>query len=89
MIVGVPKESYPGERRVALVPSVLPTLTKAGFEVHVQTGAGVEAGYPDSQYSDKGAKIIAERQALFGASSARPQLVVQKASIDTLVTQAT
>lgn len=68
MIIGVPKEIYPGERRVALVPSVLPTLTKAGFEVHVQAGAGIEAGYPDSQYSDKGAKIIADRQSLFAAA---------------------
>ena len=68
MIIGVPKEIYPGERRVALVPSVLPTLTKAGFEIHVQAGAGIEAGYPDSQYSDKGAKIIADRQSLFAAA---------------------
>jgi H+-translocating NAD(P) transhydrogenase subunit alpha len=68
LIIGVPKEIYPGERRVALVPAVLPTLTKAGFEVHVQAGAGIEAGYPDSQYSDKGAKIIAERQAVFSAA---------------------
>ncbi len=68
MIIGVPKESYPGERRVALVPAVLPTLTKAGFEVHVQAGAGIEAGYPDSQYADKGAKIVSERQTLFSAA---------------------
>ena len=68
MIIGVPKEIYPGERRVALVPAVLPTLTKAGFEVHVQAGAGIEAGYPDSQYSDKGAKIVADRQAVFSAA---------------------
>ncbi|MFY9559520.1 MAG: Re/Si-specific NAD(P)(+) transhydrogenase subunit alpha [Terriglobales bacterium] len=68
MIIGVPKESYPGERRVSLVPAVLPTLTKAGFEVHVQAGAGIEAGYPDSQYADKGAKVVAERSAVFSAS---------------------
>jgi len=68
LIIGVPKEIYPGERRVALVPAVLPTLTKAGFEVHVQAGAGIEAGYPDSQYSDKGAKIVADRQSVFSAA---------------------
>ena len=68
MIIGVPKEIYPGERRVALVPAVLPTLTKAGFEVHVQAGAGIEAGYPDSQYTDKGAKIVADRQSVFSAA---------------------
>jgi NAD(P) transhydrogenase subunit alpha len=68
VIIGVPKESYPGERRVAVVPAALPPLTKAGFEVQVQAGAGMEAGYPDSQYADKGAKIVADRAALFGAA---------------------
>ena len=49
MIVGVPRENYPGERRVALVPAVIPNLTKAGLEVLVQTGAGLQAGYPDAE----------------------------------------
>ncbi len=68
MILGVPKEIYPGERRVALVPAVLPTLTKAGFEVHVQSGAGLEAGYPDSAYADKGATIVGDRESIFAAA---------------------
>ncbi len=67
VIIGVPKESYPGDRRVAIVPAVLPTLTKAGFEVHIESGAGIEAGYPDSQYADKGAKIAPNRAAVFAA----------------------
>lgn len=75
MIIGVPKEIYPGERRVALVPAVLPVLTKAGFEVHVQAGAGFAAGYPDAQYSEKGAKIIAERGAVFAAADVIVQLL--------------
>ena len=61
MIIGVPKENYPGERRVALVPSVLPALIKARCKVSIQAGAGIEAGYPDSQYADKGAKVIGDR----------------------------
>ncbi len=65
MIIGVPKETYPGERRVALVPMVIPTLTKAGFEVIVETDAGIQAGYPDSQYTEKGAQIVTTRSALF------------------------
>lgn len=65
MIIGVPKETYPGERRVALVPMVIPALTKAGFEVIVETDAGIQAGYPDSQYIEKGAQIVATRSALF------------------------
>lgn len=68
MILGVPKESYPGERRVALVPVVIPALIKAGFEVVVETDAGKEAGYPDKQYADKGAKIFPNRSAVFGAA---------------------
>jgi len=68
VILGVPKESYPGERRVALVPMVIPNLIKAGFEVVVETDAGTEAGYPDKQYTDKGAKIFPNRAAVFGAA---------------------
>ena len=65
MIIGVPKETYPGERRVGLVPMVIPTLRKAGFEVVVEASAGLQAGYPDAQYVDKGAKIAVSRSALF------------------------
>lgn len=65
MIVGVPKETYPGERRVALVPWVVPSLVKAGIEVVVEAGAGMEAGYPDSQYLEKGVKLVPERAAVF------------------------
>src|SRR6201997_4663714 len=65
MIVGVPRETFPGERRVALVPSVVPTLAKSGLEVNVEAGAGLEAGYPDADYVAKGAKIVAERAEVF------------------------
>ncbi|MGA7909715.1 MAG: Re/Si-specific NAD(P)(+) transhydrogenase subunit alpha [Candidatus Sulfotelmatobacter sp.] len=73
MIVGVPKESYPGERRVALVPLVIPSLTKAGLEVMVEADAGEQAGYPDAAYVEKGAKIVPDRATVFGAAD----LVVQ------------
>jgi NAD(P) transhydrogenase subunit alpha len=65
MIVGVPRESYPGERRVALVPGAISNLTKAGLEVVVEAGAGVSAGYPDADYTAKGAKIVTERAEVF------------------------
>ena len=65
MIVGVPRETFPGERRVALVPSVVPTLAKSGLDVIVEAGAGLEAGYPDADYVAKGAKIVAERAEVF------------------------
>jgi len=65
VIVGVPKESYPGERRVALVPVVIPNLTKAGLQVVVEAGAGAQAGYTDAAYAEKGAKIVADRASVF------------------------
>jgi NAD(P) transhydrogenase subunit alpha len=57
MIVGVPKETIPGERRVALVPELVAKLTKAGLEVVVQQGAGAEAGFADQQYLEKDARV--------------------------------
>jgi NAD(P) transhydrogenase subunit alpha len=73
VIVGVVKESFPGERRVALVPSVLPALAKIGLEVMLEAGAGREAGYPDAAFAEKGAKIAASRAEVFAAAD----LVVQ------------
>jgi NAD(P) transhydrogenase subunit alpha len=60
MIVGVPKETVPGERRVALVPDLVPKLTKAGLEVRVQSGAGAAAGFEDASYREKGAGVEPE-----------------------------
>ncbi|MGA9792067.1 MAG: NAD(P) transhydrogenase subunit alpha, partial [Terriglobales bacterium] len=80
MIIGVPKEIYPGDRRVAIVPVVVPTLTKAGFEVHIQSGAGVEAGYPDSLYVEKGAKIVADRAAVFSSADIVVQILAYGAN---------
>lgn len=68
MIVGVPKEIYPGERRVALTPIVLPVLAKAGLEVVIESGAGVAAGYPDTHYQEKGAKVLPDRASVFAQS---------------------
>src|SRR6202795_4798641 len=68
MIVGVPRESFPGERRVAMVPAVVPSLTKAGLEVVVEAGAGKETGYLDTEYAAKGAKILPTRADVFAAA---------------------
>jgi NAD(P) transhydrogenase subunit alpha len=65
MIVGIPKETHPGERRVALVPAALPALAKAGIKVLIETGAGVEAGFADRTYSEKEAEIATGRAELF------------------------
>ena len=75
MIVGVPKESYPGERRVALVPVVVPMLAKGGFEVVVEAGAGEQAGYPDAFYVEKGAKILPSRAEIFNTADVVVQVL--------------
>src|SRR5258708_574886 len=75
MIVGVPRETFPGERRVALVPAVIPALAKAGLEVVVQAGAGLEAGYPDAEFVSKGAKILADRAEVFRSADIIVQIL--------------
>lgn len=68
MIIAVPAETFPGERRVALVPGSIAALAKAGHEVRVQAGAGVSAGFTDAMFTAKGVTIVATRQELFGAA---------------------
>jgi H+-translocating NAD(P) transhydrogenase subunit alpha len=80
VIVGVPKEIYPGERRVALTPAVVPMLAKAGLEVVIEPGAGAEAGYPDAQYQEKGAKLLADRAAVFAQSDIIVQVLCNGAN---------
>src|SRR5258707_283890 len=57
-----------GKPRVALVPLAVPILAKAGLEVVIEAGAGIESGYLDGDYIAKGAKILGERSAVFGAA---------------------
>jgi len=80
MIVGVVKESYPGEQRVALVPIVVPTLAKAGHSVLVEAGAGIAAGYPDSLYIETGAQIARSRAEVFAAADAVVQVLCHGAN---------
>ncbi len=75
MIVGIPKEIFPGERRVALVPASIPLLAKAGWEVLVESGAGYLAGYPDAAYEAKGGRIAPGRAEVFAAADVVFQLV--------------
>ena len=80
MILGVPQESYPGEQRVAIVPSVLPGLMKAGCEVVVEAGAGEAAFYPDAAYVEHGARIAATRAEVFAAADAVIQVLAHGAN---------
>ena len=63
-IVGIVRETYPQERRVALVPRQCEALRKSGFEILIEQSAGVEAGYPDELYVARGARIV-DRQEVF------------------------
>jgi NAD(P) transhydrogenase subunit alpha len=65
MIVGIPTETLPGERRVATIPATVPALTKTGLDVLLETGAGTAAGFPDSAYVEKGARIATDRAQVF------------------------
>jgi len=65
MIVGAAKETFSNERRVALIPAVIPTLTKAGLDVIIESEAGLDAGFTDAQYEAKGAKIVGSREEVF------------------------
>lgn len=65
MIIGIPKETFPNERRVALVPAAVPSLTEAGLDVVVEAGAGQSAGFPDGLYQERGARIGQDRTTVF------------------------
>jgi H+-translocating NAD(P) transhydrogenase subunit alpha len=65
MRVGIPRETFPGERRVAVVPAGIPALTRAGYEVLVEPEAGAAAGYPDAHYTERGAKLAESRHEIF------------------------
>ena len=67
MRVGVPKETLPGETRVAVIPAGAATLAKAGLQVAVEQGAGAAAGFPDDGYRAQGAEILS-RAELFQTS---------------------
>ena len=68
MIVGVAVERYPNENRVALVPTLIPDLVKAGLEVLVEAGAGEKAGFLDDAYKENGARLVADRTELFSSA---------------------
>ena len=67
MKVGVPRETFPGETRVAVIPAGITTLVKAGLQVAVEQGAGVAAGFLDEAYRAQGAELL-PRAALFKTS---------------------
>jgi len=67
MRVGIPKETWPGETRVAIIPAAVPGLLKAGLDVAVEAGAGASAGFTDDMYRAQGATLVG-RSDLFKSS---------------------
>ena len=65
MLAAVPRESFPGEKRVALAPKDIAALTKAGLQLVIESGAGVAALYQDGDYEAQGARVEADRARLF------------------------
>src|SRR6186713_1767388 len=67
-VIGVPREVFPGEKRVATVPEVVPKLAKLGFSVIVQSGAGAAASISDEAYAAAGATVVPDAAAVWSGS---------------------
>ena len=80
MIVGIPKETFHGERRVAIMPASVSALTEAGLDVIVETAAGESAGFPDPAYQEKGARIASDRASLFAEAGIVLQVLMAGAA---------
>ena len=73
MTIAIPKETRPGEKRVAMTPANVLVFTKMGIEVLVQQGAGEISGYLDEEYTKAGAKIETDRASIFS----KAKIIVQ------------
>jgi len=65
MRVAIPRETFAGERRVAATPDTVGRLKKLGYEVSIETGAGLEAGFDDAMYTEAGATVVDSADALY------------------------
>jgi H+-translocating NAD(P) transhydrogenase subunit alpha len=89
MRVGVPKETAPGERRVALVPELVARLAESGFDVVVERGAGDAASFEDGAYSEAGASLVpgvwAEAEAIVKVQKPTPEEAAKLREGDVLI----
>ena len=74
LLIGILKESAPGETRVALLPESLKTLIAQGIQVTVETGAGVAAGADDAAYGEAGAQVTADRASILANADLLPMV---------------
>ena len=65
MLIGVPKESHSGEKRVATTPEVVKHLVQLGYSIAIQSGAGKAANFLDQDYTDAGAKVVKNTSELY------------------------
>ncbi len=72
MLIGIVKETSPGETRVALLPDSLKGLRAQGIEISVETGAGLAAGAPDHAYTDAGATVTVDRASILATADLLP-----------------
>ena len=68
MLIGVPRETFAGEKRVATTPEVAAQLIKLGFDVAVESGAGATASFPDATYEAAGCRILASADSVWSDS---------------------
>lgn len=66
--IGIPKETAPGETRVALIPSLVSSLTRSKHEVRIESGAGLGASFTDEEYAQAGAVIVTDVRSLYDSS---------------------
>jgi NAD(P) transhydrogenase subunit alpha len=79
LVAGVLKESFPGERRVAVAPASIAALAKCGVQLAIERGAGLAAGFPDREYEEKGAQLVSRGEVL---ARAEVLLAVRTAGAD-------
>jgi NAD(P) transhydrogenase subunit alpha len=80
LTIGVPRETFAGEKRVAAAPEVVEKLIKLGFSVRIESGAGDAANFSDSAFVAAGASIAANAAELYSGSSSRFALLRLKKS---------
>ena len=88
MKIGIPKEMYPGEKRVATTPEAAVQIMKLGFSVFIESGAGVNASIADHAYEAVGVTVLADAPSLWAAADiimkVRAPFVDVEAGIDEL-----
>ncbi len=83
MKVGIPKETFPGETRVALIPETVKRLAEKGVEVVVEKDAGASASHPDASYQEAGASIEPSHDASSAEIRASPDFSALPNKLDT------